>query len=213
MLLIPNCRFIHPFTEEIEVTVIPNDSNVADENNVKYPLLPSRPANHYSINALDTTTITLPWTPMVKAWVEIYLDGIRIIDITTDFELNYNPYTIEENVITFTDSITGLVDVYTDTTIDPWVRPANIILMDNIQGGDTTATQPDQTYAATWCEPVVCAQPYNGYAKLSDDRKSIIYVPNQFFVGGDSFSYALMSQRGQLSKPVCIYITVAPPTP
>lgn len=211
MLIIPNCRFIHPYTEEVDITVMPNDDTIPDVDSVTYPLLPSRPSQHYSQIVANETVITLPWTPLVPSWTEIYLDGIRIIDISTDFGINYNQYTIVNNIITFSDPITGTVDVFCDTAVDPVVRAENRINVDNIQGADAVPTDPGQTFAATWCEPIICAQPFRGYARLSDDRKSIIYVPNQNFQGSDAFSYALISQRGQLSKPKCVYVTVAPP--
>lgn len=213
MLIIPNCRFIHPFTTEMNISVMPNDDTVADTAGVKYPILPSRPAQHFSDHVTAVTQITLPWTPIVPSWVEIYLDGIRIINVSTDFELHFNQYEISGNIITLNSPISGNIDVFCDNTVDPVVRTENRILLDNIQGADANPTGPGMTYAATWCEPLICAQPYHGYVRLSDDRKSIIYVPDQFFVGSDAFSYALVSQRGQLSKPKCVYVKVAPPPP
>lgn len=212
MLIIPNCRFIHPFAEEISVEISPNDGLKGTDDNT-YPLVPSRHSQYFSMEAADTTVVTLPWNPTVNEWTEIYLDGIRIANITTDFGIHYNPYTINQNVITFTSPLTGTLEVFCDNTLAPGVRDSNVINFDNIQGAETTATLPDQTFAATWCEPFVCAQPYHGYVRMTDDRKSLMYIPNQFFYGNDSFSYAYISQRGQLSKPKCVFISVPSPPP
>ena len=72
---------------------------------------------------------------------------------------------------------------------------------------------PDTTYAATFCEPIACMQPNNGYVTLTDDRMSFIYIPNRDFTGPDSFSYTVMTQRGQVATAKCIFIDVNYPPP
>jgi hypothetical protein len=213
MLVIPNCRFIQPFVDELNIVVHPNNDTLADVDGITYPLVPPRSAQYYSYQASSESVITLPWTPIVNEWVEIYLEGFRIVNFTTDFGLNYNPYSIENNIITFDAVITGNVEIYCDNTLQPGVRPSNIIIHDNIQGAEADSPLPDQTFAAIWCEPFVCAQPSFGYVRLTDDRRSLMYIPNQFYVGNDSFSYALISQRGQVSKPKCVFVNVFDPTP
>jgi len=59
-----------------------------------------------------------------------------------------------------------------------------------------------------YAEPVIITQPYNGYARLTTDRKSIAYIPNLNYVGNDTFSWALINQRGQISEPKCVYIKI-----
>ena len=213
MLIVPNCRFIHPFAEEINITVLPNDG-ITVNSDVIYPLIPDRSTQYYTAEVSNLTTIVLPWTPINEAWIEIYIDGIRIINISNDFGLSYNQYVVIGNSISLSTPITGTLEVFCDAALDPVLSSDNIITVDNLQGSEAIPDGPGQTYASTWCEPLVCAQPQNGYVKVSDDRTSLIYVPNQLFVGRDSFSYALISQRGQLSKPKCVYINVeAPPPP
>ena len=66
-------------------------------------------------------------------------------------------------------------------------------------------------------EPVVISQPQHGYAKISPDRTSIVYVPFPDYVGLDSFSYTLLSQHGQAGMTKGIYVEVTalpvPPPP
>lgn len=62
-----------------------------------------------------------------------------------------------------------------------------------------------------YSEPVVLNQPNFGYVRLSADRKRMVYVPFPNFEGSDSFSYTLMTQRGQAGMPKCVYIDVTPP--
>ena len=56
--------------------------------------------------------------------------------------------------------------------------------------------------------PVVITQPQHGTVKLSPDRRSLVYIPFPDFVGLDTFSYTLVTQRGQSAPPHCIYIEV-----
>lgn len=67
-----------------------------------------------------------------------------------------------------------------------------------------------------YSEPFVINQPNFGYVRMTADRKKMIYVPFPNYVGPDSFSYTLMTQRGQAGITKCVYIDVTlppPPTP
>ncbi len=71
--------------------------------------------------------------------------------------------------------------------------------------------------ASHFAEPVVISQPQHGYAKISNDRTSIVYVPFPDYAGLDSFSYTLLSQHGQAGMTKGIYVEVIggtkPPPP
>jgi lysophospholipase L1-like esterase len=70
--------------------------------------------------------------------------------------------------------------------------------------------------ASHFAEPLVLSQPQHGYAKISNDRTSIVYVPFPDYIGLDSFSYTLLSQHGQAGIPKGIYVEVVKeviPTP
>lgn len=62
--------------------------------------------------------------------------------------------------------------------------------------------------ASHFAEPVVISQPQHGYAKISNDRTSIVYVPFPDYAGLDSFSYTLLSQHGQAGMTKGIYVEV-----
>ena len=65
-----------------------------------------------------------------------------------------------------------------------------------------------------YCEPVVLTQPLWGYARLTMDRRGLLYVPYKNFQGTDAFTYTLMTQHGQIGQPRVITVDVyssAPP--
>jgi Concanavalin A-like lectin/glucanases superfamily/GDSL-like Lipase/Acylhydrolase family/Interleukin-like EMT inducer len=64
-----------------------------------------------------------------------------------------------------------------------------------------------------FAEPMVISQPQHGYARISPDRTSIVYVPFPDYAGLDSFSYTLLSQHGQAGMTKGIYVEVGPPNP
>lgn len=69
-----------------------------------------------------------------------------------------------------------------------------------------------------YSEPMVLAQPQNGYVRISSDRKSMVYVPFPDFVGEDAFTYTLLTQHGQSGQAKSVYVEVMsnqtpPPAP
>lgn len=210
MLEIPNCRFIHPYSIEMTIDVPANDG--LERDGITYPIIPARVTQYHSATLSNATTLTLPWIPHVPQNLEIYVDGLRLVNLTNDFGLQYDNYKLNGDVITFENPVTGIVDIISDNRTVPYqVRDVYYVSFDNVQGTETVSPSPDQTYAGTWCEPMIITQPQFGYARLSDDRTRIVYVPNQSFIGEDAFSYILVSQRGQTSTPKCVYINVIPP--
>lgn len=59
-------------------------------------------------------------------------------------------------------------------------------------------------------EPVVLTQPKLGYVRMSLDRKQLVYVPFPNTTGLDSFSYTIMTQRGQMGLPASAYVEIIP---
>lgn len=214
MLTISNCRVIMPIANDIELTVYVN------EPTLEFPVIMGRNELSFTYTMALTTQLEVPWKIPGPLMVEIYKDGIRVINRSTDFGTTHlDPpqltYSIDGQMITFNQPVAGEIKVICDQRIEPRVPKEYIITFDNIFGGETVAPEMDETYAATWIEPVICTQPYNGFARLTDDRKSIIYVPNPGYLGEDSFSYTLINLRGQTAETKCIYITVVerPPPP
>lgn len=213
MLEIHNCRPIIPTVDERQITVPANDGSS------DYGTIPDRGALEFTFNMVLVNSADLPWTPHGVDILEVYKDGVRVINATHDFGESHLKYEVNGQTVTFSETIIGDMKFICDNRMAPDVPTEYIIEIDNIFGGEEAANDDgiivtDETWAGTWCEPVVCTQPYSGYVRLTDDRKSMIYVPNENFVGADAFSYTIITQRGQIGDPKCVYITVeAPPPP
>ena len=107
MIKIPNYNVVVPTTPDLTLSMKPRTTSNASRNNLEY-----------KINVTDATHITLPWIPIAQDWVEIYLDGIRIVNprITsvTGGSL-FEVFNVSNNVITFNEPINGEVTVICDT--------------------------------------------------------------------------------------------------
>ena len=71
-----------------------------------------------------------------------------------------------------------------------------------------------------YAEPMVIAQPQNGYVRISTDRKKMVYTPFPDFYGNDAFTYTMLTQHGQAGPTKSVYVQVGmnpalvpPPTP
>lgn len=197
-----NCRFVQPYVEtqilKVEMIV---DSAVV--RNVKT----------FSITLDEPTTeIELPWVPASPEWVEVWQDGFRVINQSFDFGAT-SVYKVEEHFLRFAEPIEGFIKVVADSEFfydmpeQYWVR------VSNEQGAKTKNTVAGESRIAYNCEPIILTEPIYGFAKLSGDRKSIIYVPNYNFEGDDAFSYSVFTDRGQLAEPKCVNINIYNPTP
>ena len=81
-----------------------------------------------------------------------------------------------------------------------------IMEFDSIYNAGLNFRVGDSHYA----EPVILSQPMMGYARLSQDRKTINYTPFAGVAGYDSFSYTLISQHGQEGVPKNVYVRILP---
>lgn len=214
MLIVNNCRAIIPPIDDIEITVPVNEN----KSSPLYRVITSRGELRFEFTMALTNVLEVPWKIPSAQMLEVYKDGIRIINRSIDFGETHldEPqltYEIVDRKIIFNQAIFGDMTVICDQRIEPTVLPEYVFSIDNIFGGETLAPEEDETYAATWCEPVICTQPYNGFARISDDRKAILYVPNPGYTGADAFSYTIITSRGQTAETKCFYITVenAPP--
>ncbi len=59
-----------------------------------------------------------------------------------------------------------------------------------------------------YAEPVILTQPLSGYARISQDRKTIDYTPFAGKVGFDSFAYTMITQHGQEGLPKNIFVRI-----
>lgn len=192
MLLVPNRDIVIPFGGDIRIQ---RPINLLGD---------SRFENRAVFSGSDISTIQLAFTPTVADWVEVFVDGFRMLNPRVSSVTGgwlYEKYNVTGSTVNFTEPVSGSISIVCDTT--PAIqRNASIIEVNNVQGFQSAR-------ASLYIEPVIMAEPVNGYARLSTDRMSMVYLPKTGFAGNDSFSYCLINNHGQYSKNYCVYITVS----
>jgi len=228
MLVVPNHHVIVPRTHELS-TKLPH---IVDDAETR------RQAHVQHLYADNLSSIELDFVPLSDLWIEVYIDGYRVINPRYATEptrsIGYETYNLRgSTTLEFAQPITGNVTIVCDTlpyNVGETLHQANVsgmtVTFDNIQNYDifekrfNPARFPmrnldlvntvlrvrvgDGLYAA----PLVMQQPCYGHARVSKDRKSIVYIPRVGFQGWDYFGYTLMSQRGQMGKPETCSIRV-----
>jgi len=201
VMQISNCRAVQPFVGVVNTAVkslpfaIPRGGFTATEDMLGY------------------TNVILPGLVDNVEEVSVYVDGFRMLNQTFDFGKTWSAFTVQGDFLYFNEPVTGTVQIFVDK---PWsyVLPdQNYISVNNVQGGKTKATNPGEVFGGTFCEPFILTLPTNGYVRLTDDRKRLVYVPNQNFVGYDAFSYSVITDRGQIADPKCVNVKVGNPSP
>lgn len=150
-------------------------------------------------------------TPYNPAWVEVWHDGFRMVNTTLNFGATHTAYEVMGNLVMFKEPLLdGVIKIYADGPFY-YDLPEYVIDINNVQGAATKNIKVGQVLASYFCEPVILTQPRNGFVRLTDDRKSLIYIPPVDWEGYDSFSYTVVSDRGQTSEPKCVFLTVGEP--
>jgi hypothetical protein len=194
--------FVSPYAEVHDLEV----------NYITSPM--PRNANVQFFNLTEPTSILeLDFLPPAHNWVEVWLDGFRQVNTTFDFGKTYSIYQVRRHRIFFNEPVVGKVKVVCDTFFGDELDPANYVHIKNEQGIENKVPAPGQVFVAQNCEPIIVGAPRHGFARVTDDRKSMVYVPDLNFFGYDSFSYVVMAERGQLSAPKCVYVTIVGPEP
>lgn len=114
MIRIPVHRMIVPRTQELSfyIPVRNTDANLARNANVQHTIM----SNDY--------ILPLTFMPRAHAWIEVYIDGNRVINpryVTANTAgIHYEEFNIlSNNAIAFTGPVTGNVTVICDTEIEP----------------------------------------------------------------------------------------------
>jgi hypothetical protein len=296
MIVVPNYTVIVPVIPDLNLRTKPRSDLTGDRGELSYSVAVTDPL-------AAITQIELPWDPAAPEWVEVFVDGFRMVNprirskglpaINSGGTL-YERYNVVGRTIYFTVPVSGTIKIICDTKGTPWwgglvLDPKNVQslvatkIMSNIvtsgwtiiggyrKGFNTTISyEPgpkfdantyvtvdgcvptgfngnikviDSTYGSItfrantagvdtmkqtgnisgfssefttytsisnglYSEPVVLTEPVHGYARLSADRQSIVYVPDYNYVGMDTFSWTLITQHGQIGDPKCVYIKV-----
>lgn len=200
MVLVENRRVVIPFIQDVYETILRNTTTYN--------------RGEYRVNvSVQTPTNVIQLPPSFKIlcedWLEVYIDGQRLLNprVSSDFGgTKYEKFNADilTNVITFSNDIVGEVTFVCDSNVpneEDLDRSSCTISIQNVQGFKSSGV-------SLYHEPVVMTEPENGYARLSFDRKSIIYVPKVGFSGTDQFNYCIINNHGQQSRNRCIRIRV-----
>lgn len=143
--------------------------------------------------------------------VSVYVDGFRMLNTTLDFGATYDSYTISGSKVLFKAPVTGNVFVFMQLPFKDQVPKENILEVNNVQGAKTSNKTAQTMLGGTFCSPIILTLPVHGDVCLTDDRLSIVYLPNQGYEGFDAFSYTVITDRGQVADPKCVNIKVGNP--
>jgi len=244
VLVVPNHHIIVPKTKDLSYKMLNTITNAG-------MIRLAQEQNTYMNNQ---NVLELSFTPISREWVEVYLDGYRVINPKYANKqapgLPYEEYNISGNTVIFSNAVTGNVRVICDEVLKPeseytsdLTKKGLVIPVINVQSYDIYDKRftPDRkatgnvrnrfgsnvvstlglynshlTYRvgdSLWSDPIAITQPSNGYVRLTEDRRSFLYVPKLNFKGNDGFIYTLITQHGQIGPPKNIYITVIENTP
>ena len=221
MLVVPNHHVIVPRTEELSVVV----KDVVNSDLMK------RRAHVRRYELQNETLLELDFQPISDQWLELYLDGFRIINpkyaTFNTIGIRYETYNVVDNhFIRFENPISGNLKVVCDTLshapaeslIDN--KQAGVVIdFDNIQNYDifekrfnpSRYPMPDldlinsairiRVGDSHYAEPLILSEPCYGHVRLTKNRKNLVYTPRPGFRGYDVFGYTLISTHGQIGMP------------
>lgn len=135
MIKIPNYNVIVPTVPDLRLITKKRLDPRADRGELTF-----------EYTASNTTFIRLPWVPTAPEWVEVYINGVRLINprITSDFGGSlFEVYNIvDNNAIRFNQPVNGELKIICDTKAAPWWG-ALVIDPKNIQSVYTLKTLHD----------------------------------------------------------------------
>jgi len=181
--------------------------------------------------------IILDFLPASDLWIEIYLEGFRVLNphylTKRTAAWPYEVFNVRGNEIFFNHPIKGNVKVICDTLTHSEAETTKIpgiaglhIDFQNLQSYDVyehvfVPTRYSNNYYnlpvtqlkvrvgdALYAEPLVLCEPCYGYVRVSKNRKELVYVPRKNFKGYDVFTYTLMTQHGQIGQPAGFTVKV-----
>lgn len=107
MLKIPNYNVVVPITPDLNLYTVP-----------RYVYDAERQALTHTVQVNETVTVKLPWLPTAQDWVEVYVDGIRLINPRVKSATGgslFEVYNVSDKTITFEKPVTGTLTILCDT--------------------------------------------------------------------------------------------------
>lgn len=125
MIKIPNYNVTVPVTPDLSLYIKP-----------RYVYDAERQALSHSVQVTEAVTVQLPWLPTAQDWVEVYIDGVRLINprirSATGGSL-FEVYNVSDRIITFNTPVTGSLTILCDTEPTHHWRSL-LINAQNVQG-------------------------------------------------------------------------------
>lgn len=125
MIKIPNYNVVVPVTPDLRLYTKPRYEYDAERN-----------ALTHTVQVTESVAVELPWLPTAQDWVEVYVDGVRLINPRvkniTGGSL-FEVYNVTDKVITFEKPITGSLTILCDTQATQHWRSL-LINASNVQG-------------------------------------------------------------------------------
>jgi hypothetical protein len=172
MIKIPNYNVVVPVTPDLQYIT-----------KRRLDFTGERAELSYTITVSETLFVRLPWVPIASEWVEVYINGVRLINPRISdaiggslFEV-YN--IIDNNGIKFSTPISGDLKIICDTKDKPWYG-AVVIDPKNIQ----SATEYKNLYNFNFFNWPVSGGSINGL------NYRVFYDPGPIF---EANSYVIVS--------------------
>lgn len=199
VMTVSNTRAVQPFVSVsnivVKIQTVKND-----------PPGVNKTEDLVAATELDMET-TIPHINLLS----LYLDGFRVINVTHDFGKTFSSFTINGTKIIFNEPVTGKLDAYLELPFRYAVPNENTMSVVNVQGAKSAAKTANTVLASSYCEPLILTLPLYGKVCLTDDRRGIVYIPKVGYEGFDAFSYTVITDRGQVADPKCVYVKVGSP--
>ena len=158
----------------------------------------------------------LPMIPACEAWVDIFIDGVGVVNKEVAKEISgygyrHSAFDLEDDEIVFTTPITaGEVLIVIHTQMSEAAYKSVDMISACRQKSEIWQDGMDYNVSID-CRLVLLTRPVHGWVKINAvDRLGFEYSPKVGYYGADTFSYKLVSRDGQESEPKCCYISIVP---
>lgn len=191
---LPNARFIKPRADSIIAK-----GRQKGRERITY---------EHNVPAQNLQTLVLSWKAYAVEMLEVYLNGRRML---SGYTLDYNT-----NTLIFEPRVTGTLLVLQDASwpeSGPWIEIPALQFASSLSALESSppTDRRDGPHIPTFCYPIVITQPQKGWVRTNLHRTKLLFCNNVGMYGKDSFTYALISDNGQISDYGCCEVRARDP--
>lgn len=168
-----------------------------------------------NFSAVSKTRFKLPLLPACEAWVDIFIDGVGVVNRevakeVSGFGYRHDLFDLEDDEIVFTKPVTGEVLIVVHTKMSELAYKSIDLISACRQKSEIWQDTMEYNVSID-CRLVLLTRPAHGWVKINAvDRMGFEYSPKVGYYGADTFSYKLVSRDGQESEPKCCYVSIVP---